>query len=186
MFRPYQKKLDYLPQLSIFDNEKNRNVNLERKGCIKYLGVLIDEHLSWKHHINLITTKISKTVGLIAKLRHFVPYHILLNIYQSSIAPYLIYGLTVWANASKAYVDKITILQKCVLRLIHFTDRKEHAIPLFVIDNILPLNFLYYKFVCDFMHGVSNNVVQTNIMNLFSKKSNINSYRTRSSTSEST
>ena len=79
---------------------------------------------------------------------------------------------------------KITILQKLVLRLIHFTDRKEHAIPLFIIDNILPLNFLYYESVCNLMHGVSNNVEPTNIMNLFSKTSNIHSYRTRSSTSE--
>ena len=93
IFRPYQKKLNYHPRLSIFDNEKNRNVNLERKDCIKYLGVLIDENLSWKNHINSVTTKISKTVGLIAKLRHFVPCRILINIYQSLIAPYLTYGL---------------------------------------------------------------------------------------------
>ena len=140
--------------------------------------------MSWKNHINSVTTKISKTVGLIAKLRHFVPCRILINIYQSLIVPYLTYGLTVWGNASKTYLDKITILQKRALRLIHFADRKEHAIPLFVNAKILPQNFLYYESVCNLMYDVNNNIAPTNILNLFSRTSSIHSYNTRSSTSE--
>jgi len=56
------------------------NVPLDCKDYVKYLGILIDSNLSWKIHIEYITLKISKTVGLIAKLRHFVPLHTLLNI----------------------------------------------------------------------------------------------------------
>ena len=41
---------------------------------LQYLGVLIDDHLSWKYHIDHIAAKISKTVGIIARLRHFVPF----------------------------------------------------------------------------------------------------------------
>jgi len=56
------------------------NVPLDCKDYVKYLAILIDSNLSWKIHIECITLKISKTVGLIAKLRHFVPLHTLLNI----------------------------------------------------------------------------------------------------------
>ena len=70
IFHPYQKRLVYQPKLCIFDNEKNKYVRLESKVYIKYLGVLIDQNLSWKYHIDSIVTKISKNVGLIAKLRH--------------------------------------------------------------------------------------------------------------------
>ena len=59
-------------------------------------GVLIDQNLSWKYHIDSIVTKISKNVGLIAKLRHSVPRPILLNIYNSLIHPYLTYGLAAY------------------------------------------------------------------------------------------
>ena len=52
---------------------KNKYVDLESKVDIKYLGVLIDKNLSRKHHIDAIATKISKNVGLIAKLRHYLP-----------------------------------------------------------------------------------------------------------------
>ena len=80
IFHPYQKRLVYQPKLCMFDNEKNKYVSLESKVYVKYLGVLIDQNLSWKYHIDSIVTKISKNVGLIAKLRHSVPRPILLNI----------------------------------------------------------------------------------------------------------
>ena len=92
IFRPYQKKLNFLPQINIFVNEQNKNVILEHKKCIKFLGLLIDENLNWKDHIHTLTTKISRPVGLIAKLRHIVHNQTLLNIYKSLIAPYMTYG----------------------------------------------------------------------------------------------
>ena len=58
------------------------NISLDCKNYVKYLGILIDSNLSWKIHIEYIALKISKIVGLIAKLRHFVPLHTLLNIYS--------------------------------------------------------------------------------------------------------
>jgi len=99
-----------------------------------------------------IALKISKTVGLIAKLRHFVPLHALLNIYQSLISPYITYGLSVWGQTYKSYLNKILILQKCVLHFMYFAKKNEHTIPLFINAKILPLNFLYYKTVSELMH----------------------------------
>ena len=73
----------------MFDNEQNKYVDLESKVFNKYLGVLIDKNLSWRHHIDVIATKISKNVGLTAKLGHYVPREMLLNIDKSLIQPYL-------------------------------------------------------------------------------------------------
>ena len=61
---------------------------------------------------------ISKTIGLLSKLRHLVPSHTLISIYNSLIAPYLRYGLIVWGQANKTQLDKLLILQKCALRFI--------------------------------------------------------------------
>ena len=92
-----------------------------------------------------VITRINKTIGMIAKLRHFVPSSALTNIYKSLILTYLTYGLVAWGNTSKNYLNKIVVLQKRVLRLIYFVDRKEHAIPLFENAKILPFTFLYYE-----------------------------------------
>ena len=85
---------------------------LECKEFIKYLGILIDSHLTGKHHIDHIAIKISRTIGLISKLRHFVPKHTLINIYRSLVAPYLTYGLIVWGQACKSFLDKLLKQQK--------------------------------------------------------------------------
>ena len=50
----------------IYDNEQNKNVALECKKFVKYLGILIDNNLSWKYHIDHIVIKISRTIGLIS------------------------------------------------------------------------------------------------------------------------
>ena len=92
-------------RISIYDNETNKNGNLERKDCTKYLGVLIDENLSWRTHIVTVAIKISKTIGMLSKLRHFVPSSVLVNIYNALITLYLTYDLISWRNACKTYLD---------------------------------------------------------------------------------
>ena len=109
---------------------------------VKYLGVLVDSNLSWKFHINNVALKISRTVGVVTRLRNFVPRTTLLNIYQSLILPYLTYGLAAWSQAAKTHLQKILVLQKRVLCLMYFSEPRAHAVPLFISLKILPLHNL--------------------------------------------
>ena len=95
-FRPYQKRLSFLP--TIYMNDRLTNTNtltyLECKDHVKYLGVLFDYKLSWKNLIDSITLKQSKTmIGLLSKIRHFVPFHTLVSMYNYLAVPYLRFGL---------------------------------------------------------------------------------------------
>ena len=65
------------------------------KGLVQYLGIMIDSELSWKHHNDFVCDKISRSVGIIAKMRHCIPWHLLLNLYLALIVPYLNYGICV-------------------------------------------------------------------------------------------
>ena len=136
----------------MFDHHNNSFISLECKNYVKYLSVLIDENLSWKYHIALIASKISKTIGIIASLRHFVPLNTLHHIYISLIQPYLLYGIVAWGQAAKTYKNKILILQKRALRLMFFGDYNSHAVPYFVSSSFLPLDLLYFKSVAILMH----------------------------------
>ena len=83
-------------QRSIFDSETNRRVSLEHKNYINYLiGVLTDENLSWKNHVDCVIAEISETIQMIAtcKLRCIVPSSVFINIYKSFVLPNLTYGL---------------------------------------------------------------------------------------------
>ena len=67
IFHPKQNNPNYKPNLCLFDNEKTGYATLESKEYIKYLGILIDKNLIWKHHIDTVSSKIRKTAGLLAK-----------------------------------------------------------------------------------------------------------------------
>ena len=100
----------------------------ECKDHVKYLGVLLDSNLSWKFRIDNVALKVSRTVGVVARLRRFVPRTTLLNIYQSLILPYLTNGLAAWGQPAKTHLQKILVLQKRVLRLMYFSKSRAHAV----------------------------------------------------------
>ena len=110
---------------------------------MKYLGILIVKNLNWKVHIDLIALKISKAIGMIAKLRHFVPLSVLVKLYHSLISPYLIYGISSWGQASQSNLEKLLLLQKRALRLMNFSTKSEYAIPYFINLNTLPVHSVF-------------------------------------------
>ena len=124
IFHSHQKKLDYQVELKIFDNHSNNLINIECKEFIKYLGVIVDGNLTWKYHIDNIASKISKTIGIITRLRYFVPLSTLQNIYRCLILPYITYSIAVWGQAANKYLSKILILQKRAIRLMNFKTNK--------------------------------------------------------------
>ena len=126
IFRPYQRKLGYSVNIKMFDNSTHTFTSLECKEHVKYLGILLDSNLNWKFHIEYVALKISKIIGVIARLRHFVPLCTLLNIYRSLIFPYLSYDLAAWGQAAKTHLQKLLVLQKRVLRLTYFFFSPEH------------------------------------------------------------
>ena len=90
IFHPYPWKIQSIINLKVFDNEHKALRNLERKLLfVKYLSILIDSNLPWNDHVANVVLKISKTIGIIARVRHFLPTSVLLNIYNSLVYPYL-------------------------------------------------------------------------------------------------
>ena len=79
----------------INDNEISKNDHT------KYLGVLLDNKLTWHHHIEKVRTKVTKGIQAIARLRNLVSTKILLNIYYTMIFSYLIYCNLAWGSAAK-------------------------------------------------------------------------------------
>ena len=83
-------KTDDLPLLlsKVLINDKE----IERVGSIKFLGVLLDEHLSWEEHIRYTEKKIAKNIGLLYRAKPFLGKHSLLTLYYSYIHTYLNYA----------------------------------------------------------------------------------------------
>ena len=137
IFHPYQKWLNHEVTLKIYDNHTHKQFSLERKDYIKYLGVLIDNHLTWKYHISHVASKISRNIGIIARLRHFTPFSTLQHVYRSLIFPYLSYGLVAWGLAAQSHLEKILVLQKRAVRLMNFAQSQNACYSI--------LHFLQYN-----------------------------------------
>ena len=84
-------------------NEINIELNdltIKRETSIKFLGVIIDENLNWKEHVNYIALKISKSIGVFNILKHILPLKILTNLYNCMILSHLMYSNIVWGGCS--------------------------------------------------------------------------------------
>ena len=103
----------------------------------------------------------------------FLSVRTLLNIYRSLIFHHMSYGLAAWGQAAKTHLEKLLVPQKRVLRLIHFSEPRAHAVSLFITSNI----------VSSLMYDDSRLSLPSNISDLFTKFDKIHTHRTRSSSS---
>ena len=111
---------------------KINNGIVEQVPCVKFLGVLIDQELIWKNHNSSVLKNIIKSVGLIAKLRHFTNKNTSKLIYCALVYPYLTYGNLVRGNTYPTRLQKLLNVQKKIVRLICFKSYMDHSEPIFL------------------------------------------------------
>ena len=95
---------------------------LKREKGYKYLGIEIDESLTWKDYINRISKKISAAIGGLKRVRHLVPFGTLLTMYDSLVLPYFDYCSAVWGHCCKGLSDKLQKLQNRAARVVTFSN----------------------------------------------------------------
>ena len=127
VFRPNNctKYKDFTCRLKI-----QRNVIMPSK-YLRYLGVLLDQDLSWKPQIDLLASKLKRTNGSLSKLRHFLPNNILLQVYFALFQSRLTYCSQSWGQPSSTYLQRICTLQNQAVRLMTFSQPRAHAAPIF-------------------------------------------------------
>ena len=156
-----------------------RGTEIKQISETKFLGVVVDDKLSWKNHINYISRKISRGIGIILKARKFLPKSYLLSLYSSFIYPYYDYCIEVWGKASNIVLSKLIKLQKKAIRIISFKPSRDPTEPLFNSLEILPLNKIYLYKVGIYMFKLNNNLLPEICIDMFTKNSNIHNYSTR-------
>ena len=111
--------------------------SIKRVYSMKFLGVLLDEHLTWQAHINNVEAKVSKSIGIIAKARKYLNLKALKSLYFSFIHPYITYGNVAWASTFRTKLQKIYRLQKRAIRVMTHSSRITHSRPLMQEHSIL-------------------------------------------------
>ena len=152
LYMLFRGKKQVVSEKGIFIN----NNQIQKTYQTKFLGVIITDTLSWKSHIDNISKKVSKSVGILYRLSKFLNKPSLICLYYSLIYPYFIYCNEVWGLEYSTHLRKLVTLQKRALRIISSKSRLEHTDPLFKECQILKLKdtntFLITNFMFKFYH----------------------------------
>ena len=164
-----KKKMIHLPSLII------GNTEIEHVENFPFLGIIINKNLNWDSHINHIARKISKTIGILNRLKRTLPSYTLKTIYNSLINSHINYGILCWGYKS----NKILKLQKKAVRIISNSKFNAHTQPLFKNLKILTVNDILTRKIYKFHYRMSHD----NLPNYFMSTSYVNiqhnTYNTR-------
>ena len=155
------------------------NGKIKSADNIKFLGVFIDKNLKFNVHINYLSAKISRSVGLLYKLNKFLPQSALLKIYYSLIHPYFNYAMETWFNINQYSSNKLVVLQKKAMRAIFNEPYNSHSTKLFKNCNTLKLYDLYNLKIAIYMFKSINMNYDANLFSSLIKSSSMHTYPIR-------
>ena len=156
------------------------------KNYIKYLGVMIDSTLSWHIHVKNISKKISRAIGLLYKIRHFVDFKIMKTLYYSLIYPYLLYAIEIWGSAGITTLNRLLFLQKRIVRLLSYSHvrRTDFSFPpsnpLFFKEQLLKVHDIFKMTITKFIYNCLNKTSPVNFQSWFKLTVQVHNHNTRS------
>ena len=99
-------------QLAITLNDQD----LQQVTQYKVIGVVVDENIQWREQVNGVFKKVSQTMALFRRIKHFLPKWSKIMFYNAYIMPHFDYYVTVWGDCSD--LNKLGKLQKQAARII--------------------------------------------------------------------
>jgi len=155
--------------------------SISQVASTKFLGIYIDQFLTWDEHIKITANKLAKNIGIIRKISHLLSPKILTNLYYTLIDPYLTYGNIVWASNYESRIRCLTLLQKKMIRIVAgdsfyaHTETRYLELGIIKFENINTylMGLFVYKSVC--------NILPPSVQNYFIKRVDVHEHFTRAS-----
>ena len=145
----------------------------------KFLGVVIDEYLTFEYHVKHVRGKVARGLGILYKGRRLLNKTSLLQLYNSFMYPYINYCICVWGNTCMTYLSPLIILQKKAVRMISGAKRLDHTDSLFKELRILRITEVFaYSIqlvIFKYHHGLLPDIFR----HFFTFNSTIHNYNTR-------
>ena len=165
-FRPNKHVTnDNLSNYTLCINE----VPIKHVNSTRFLGVIIDEKLSWQDHIDYLAQKLNCQIGVLSRIKDYIPQQFHKDLYHTLFQSHLSYCVSVWGGVATAKLNPLFIVQKKCIRIMFgnkveylnkfktcarcrpFGDQilgvkyycKEHTKPLFMKQEIMTVHNLY-------------------------------------------
>ena len=133
IFRDPRKRIDFELKLTI-DGKK-----IVPSRFVKYLGIYIDNFLSWQKQEQDMRSRLSRAAGMLCKIRHYVNLDTLKMVYYGIFGSILNYGSLIWGQHNRI-VNRLQIIQNKAVRYMTFKPKRVSTAPLFKEAGILNLS----------------------------------------------
>ena len=176
------KAVILLPKLNYPEPELDICYNTARislSDSSKYLGVILDKKLNFQPHLLSLNKRVSRSVGILSKLRYFFPSSTLL-LYHALVLLHLLYGLPIWGSTYESYINKLQVLQNKAIRIITNSHWQSPITPQYRKLKVLKIADLYTYEIAKLMHQHSKNMLPTCFSNFFCPLSEVHERQTRS------
>ena len=137
---------------------------------VKYLGLLIDCHPSWRDHIEYTSSKISKNVNILTNVKKYLSKETLINRYYSFIYPYITYGSILWGINFYSPIYDVVKLQNKAIRAINDVLIMDNITLLYVNLGILKFPDVVKLHSCLFFFDIFNDFGPSNLILLLSEQ----------------
>jgi len=97
---------------------KLNGVKLKQVSSTKFLGVTIDENLTWEQHMDTLVRKLASAHGALYRIKDYIPKALHKQLYHALFESHLVYGISVWGSQSHTALNKLFTLQKKCIRML--------------------------------------------------------------------
>ena len=149
----------------------------------KFLGILLDDNLSWNTHTAHIANLVSKYSGILFRLKAFLHTDILFSLYNTLVLPHIQYCCLVWADRNNSNRDLIHRKQKRIIRICTNSNFLDHTPPLFARLKTLTIFDLHSLSIATFMYKFKFKLLPEIFSSYFNTVRSFHTYRIRSSNS---
>ena len=156
------------------------DVRIKETSHIKFLGVHLDAKLTFRQHVKYISTKLAKSLGILNKLKYYLPQDIMRTLYLTFVQPYFLYGIQCWFSTYSNNTDSAVNLQKRAIRIVTNSEYLAHTGQLFKMLGILKLKDLYRIHVLLYMFKTINSNYDSKLLALLNYQADVHNYSTRS------
>ena len=171
IFHNYQRDVNHV----ILEIRINGQL-VERVTEFNFVGLTIDEHLNWKSHIQKVSNKVSRSIGVFNRLKKFLPITIFRILYNALIRPHFQFSILTWGFNP----GRLNKLQMRAIRVISNSKYNAHMEPLLMSLNLLRLtdicNINLLKMFYKFKHNQLPHYLTTTV----SDAEKLHAYNTRS------
>ena len=160
-------------QLTDF-NVKINDKTITRTTCVKYLGVFIDDKLTWSNHIAYLEKKLSRSVGLFYRTRQYLSDSALTSLYFSFVYSHLQFAIGAWGDVGITTLNQLNVLHKTIRAMIYSSFRTKIT-PLHKKLNLLKLDEIYSLELGKIMHKFHSGNLPDNFNHLFTLVNQVHS-----------